>query len=109
MDEKITGVRYGFHAADLSNNWDSADLETYDEQASAARYAEQVETRLREFYPGAEVEVVYDFGAGGVEGFGLHTEINGYYDEDGVATVEQLAGEVYQEFAWIVSGSPDDD
>jgi len=102
-EEKIVSIRYGFHAADLFEGWQDEDPEKYDEQASAEKYARQVEDKLHEAYPGAEVEVVYDFGASGVLPDSLRTEVNGQNDHDEVNTVEHLAGLVYQDFEWCVN------
>jgi hypothetical protein len=100
MDEKITSVRYGFHAADLLIGDD--EMEMYDERLSAAKYADLVETKFREAYPEADIEVVYDFGAGGVLPYPLRAAVNDEIDHREIGTVQHIAGQVYEDFAWCV-------
>lgn len=96
-------IRYGFHAADLFD-WPEAyeDADGYDQERSAALYAELVKKELKVWYPGATVDVIYDFGTSGVLGFSLQTAVDGETDHEEVGFVEHIAGQVYQDFAWCV-------
>jgi len=89
MDEEITSIRYGFHAADLLGDFPG--VEEYDVEANAAAYANAVQLKLQAEYPGAQVEVVYDLHASGVLGYGLRTEVNDWPDHPEIAVVEHLA------------------
>ena len=105
MDSKITSVRYGFHAADLFSGWQDEDPAVYDERLSAAKYADLIETKLRESYPGAEVEVVYDFGASGIVQRPMQTAYNDETDHAEVGTIEHIAGQVYEDYEWCVKAN----
>lgn len=102
----VNAIRYGFHAADLFEGWQDDDPEKYDERASAAKYAEQVEAKLCETYPGVGIAVDYDFGASGVLPESLKPAVDtiGMWetDHDEIGTIEHIAGEVYQSFEWCV-------
>lgn len=106
MNEEINAIRYGFHAADLFEGWQDEDPDKYDERASAAKYAEQVEQNLREAYPGVEITIDYDFGASGVlpEPLKPAIDVVGVWETDHaeVGTIEHIAGQVYGNFEWCV-------
>jgi len=105
VDNKITSIFYGFHAADLFAGWD--DDTEYNERASADKYAELVKAELSKQYPGAEVEVEYDTGAGGVLPSPLKCRVNDWDDHAEVPTVEHIAGLVYQDFEWCIEADED--
>ena len=101
MEEKIVHVQYGFHGADLFVGWDNED--EYDIPTSAAQYATLIKEKLQAAYPGAEVEAPYDLDAGGVLPYPLQAAVNHDTNDNKVAIVEHLAGQVYEDYAWVVT------
>ena len=105
MNETKKEIRYGFHGSDLFEGWVEEDPEVYDHTESAREYADQVEARLKQAYPDADVEVVYDMGIGGVLPHPMKPAIDGMTDAVEVGFIEWVASQVYQAFSWLVKAS----
>ena len=91
-------IIYGFHGADLFTE----DEDWCDYRASVDEYARQVEAAIVGEFPGASVEVKYDYDAGGVIPTSWRTSVDGYDDHDDVPFIDQIAANVFEAASWMV-------
>jgi len=107
MTTTVTRIRFGFLDGNLLGG--DRDLDGLDQAASVKAYAEIMEERLRETFPGVEVEVVHQNASGSIP-FGCHTVAD---DEDGnecqatEATIHAIAEEVFESGSWVVEAEPE--
>lgn len=102
-------ISTGFYSADLFYGWDSSDIELYDEAESADLYAALCKAAIKEDYPKARVEVLYQSGATGSLPYNLQTQIDNISvtgaDSDqiiAIAAVDDIVGKVYADYNWCV-------
>lgn len=102
----VTAIIWHQNIPDLFNAFDTDDLETVDQEASGNRYVELANARLRQAYPGAEVECRVEQH---MTGWSPQPTVEcGDYPAPPVEVdvVQNALAEVYTDLAWVVRLPP---
>lgn len=106
--ERVTFVRFGFSADNL---YSVIKPNRHKETESIDKYARLCEKAIRDKYPNADVEVIWDGMAEGVLPSSIETLVyvaDGFEDREDdteAAIVDELCQRVYHQFDWLVSES----
>ena len=85
----------------LIHNWDQADIDLIDIDASAARYAEQVLALLREWYPDTSIDIEWTHNS--LDRTRTTISASSIQDEEEAEAVVANAEEkIYNDMEWIV-------
>lgn len=97
-------VFFGIMVGDLFGDVDP-DGENIDTSASVRKFAKLCETAITEGFAKHGETVTVEWDSQNVTGstpYGLKTKVNGEFDHDDVNFVDEIIGDVWSEWDWIV-------